>query len=273
MAVLRQSQAERIARDAVVLDLGDLSRQGQGILARAKADAEAILKQAAAERQKLLAGARDEGLAKGMEEGKKKGTEEGRRLGQEAGLAERREALAKLEAAWTAALEDFQRERERMLLDARQDVVRLAVMMGERIVKRTLELDASVVLAQIEAVLSQLAKPTKLTLTVAPTDEALAREAMPGLWARFPAAQHVDFRVDAAIAPGSCIAHTGSGGAIDATIPTQLDRMVAALMPGGSKGGSEERRDEGPTNSSDAPSPGASVPDSSSPPPSQGPAA
>lgn len=268
MAVLRQSQAQRIAHDAIVLDLGDLSRQADGVRARARADAEAILSAAAAERQRLLAGARDEGFAKGLEEGRKKGTEEGRKAGLDAALAERRESLAKLEVSWGAALEEFTRQREQMLLEARQDVLALAVMMGERITKRTVEIDASVVAAQIEAVLALLARPTRLTIAVSPPDEALVREAMPQLLARFPSAQHAEVVVDQALTPGSCVARTSTGGAIDATIPTQLDRMISALMPGGRKAGSEEPRNErGPGGTSPLSS---SVPDSSPP---QGPAA
>src|SRR5689334_7022331 len=121
MAVIRQSQAQRIAHDAIVLDLGDLTRQADGVRARAKADAEAILSAAAAERQRLVAGARDEGFTRGLEEGRKQGTEEGRKTGLDAALTERREALTKLEASWGAALEEFTRQREQMLLDARQD--------------------------------------------------------------------------------------------------------------------------------------------------------
>src|SRR6185436_20924680 len=110
-----------IAHDAIVLDLGDLSRQAEGVRSPAKADAEAILKQAAAERQRLISGAREEGLARGIEEGRKQGLDEGRKLGEAAALTERREALQKLEQAWSAALDEFLAARERMLLDARQD--------------------------------------------------------------------------------------------------------------------------------------------------------
>lgn len=231
MAVLRQADAVRIARDAIVLDLGDLARQGEQVRARAKADAEGILTRAAAERQKMLAGARDEGLTLGLAEGRKKGMEEGRKEGAAAALVEQRGSLQKLEAAWSAALDDFIQQREGVLLEARQDVLRLAVMMGERITKRKIEVDPSVVVGQLEAALALLAHPTRLTMAVSPADEALAKEAMPGLMSRLPSAQHVDLVIDPALTQGSCIARTGAGGMIDASIPTQLDRMVAALMP------------------------------------------
>jgi flagellar biosynthesis/type III secretory pathway protein FliH len=100
------------------------------------------------------------------------------------------------------------------------------------VTKRTVELDPSVIVGQLEAVLGLLAKPTRLTVAIAAGDETLAREAMPELMAKFSAAQHVDLIVDASMQPGSCIARTAAGGTFDASIPAQLDRMVAALMPG-----------------------------------------
>jgi flagellar assembly protein FliH len=215
----------------------------------------------------LLSGARDEGFARGLEEGRRQGLEEGHKQGAAAALAERRQALQILEAAWSAALEEFTRERERMLLDARQDVLALAVMMGERITRRKTELDPGVIAAQLEAVLALLAQPTRLTIAVSPTDEELARQAVPGLMARFPAAQHVDFAIDPSLAPGSCVARTGRGGTIDASIPTQLDRMVTALMPGAGKERGDEGAGPGAGDPSSLPS---SVRDSS---PRQGPAA
>jgi flagellar biosynthesis/type III secretory pathway protein FliH len=104
--------------------------------------------------------------------------------------------------------------------------------MGERVTKRTVQLDPTVIVGQLEAVLTLLAKPTRLTVAIAPGDETLAREAMPDLMAKFSAAQHIDLIVDQAMQPGSCIARTAAGGTFDASIPAQLDRMVAALMPG-----------------------------------------
>jgi flagellar assembly protein FliH len=245
MAVIRQSEAHRIVKDAIVLDLGDLSRQAEGVRTRAKADAEAMLTKAAAERSKLISGAREEGLAQGLAKGRAEGFEAGKKQGYDAALAERRELLKKLDAAWAAALEEFSRERDRMLLEARQDVLRLAVLMGERVTKRKVELDPTVIVGQMEAVLTLLAKPTRLTVAIAPGDEALAREAMPEMMAKFSAAQHIDLIVDASMQPGSCVARTAAGGTFDASIPAQLDRMVAALMPAGRKEGGEEGRNEG----------------------------
>lgn len=236
MAVIRQAPADRIAQDAIVLDFGDLTRQGDQLRARAKADAQAVLAAAAAERQRLISTARDEGLAQGHAEGLERGVAEGRLQGAEKAHAERRDELEALLAGWSNALGDFERAKEKMLLEARQDVLRLAVMMGERVTRRTVQVDPHVAAAAMEATLALLARPTRATISVHPDDERVAREALPALLVRMGAhandGSHVELRTDSALCRGSCITQSQGGGRIDASIPTQLDRMVAALLPG-----------------------------------------
>ena len=231
MAVIRQAVADRVVQDAIVLDLGDLTRQGEQVRARAMAEAESILARAQVERQRLLASAKDEGFKQGHAEGHAKGLEEGAAKGYAAALAERRQQLDTLAAGWGAALARFEQERDGLLLEAREDVLRLSVLLGERVTRRKIEVDPQVVAAQLEQVLSLLAQPTRLAVCVNPADEPLAREAMPALMSRFPAAQHVDLKLDAALPRGSCTATTAGGGCIDASIHTQLDRIVNALLP------------------------------------------
>lgn len=214
-----------------MLDLGDLSRQGEQIRGRAKADAEALLTSAAAERKRLIADGREHGLATGHAEGFAKGMEEGRAQGEAAAATERRAALDALMVGWTQALEAFERGRDTMLLEARQDVLRLAVMMGERITRKMASIDPTVITAQMESVLTQLFKPTRVTIRINAEDEPVAIAAIPAFLQRFRGAQHVEIVPDATLPRGACIAETAGGGVIDASIATQLDRMVAALMP------------------------------------------
>src|SRR5437879_148228 len=104
MALIKNSNAAVIARDAVVLDLSDLRRQGEALLAQARARADQVLAEAAAERDRLVAGAaeagRDQGLAEGLADGRARGLDEGRAQA----IAGYKPRLESLEAAWTAAL-------------------------------------------------------------------------------------------------------------------------------------------------------------------------
>jgi flagellar assembly protein FliH len=231
MAVIRQSEALRLASEAISLDLGDLSRQADALIARARDQAAATLAQAKQERDKLFASvheqAREQGHAKGLEQGRLAGLEVGR---QEA-LAERREKLSQLDEKWTAAVTSFEASRAGMLLQAREDVLDLALLLAEKVTRRQCAVDRSVVVSQLEQVLAAIARPTALLVLVHPLDEPLVRAALPGVTSRFPAAQHVELRADATLAPGACLARTQGGGVIDASIETQLRRIAESLVP------------------------------------------
>lgn len=233
MALIRQAAANTAAREAVVLDLGDLAAQGELLKARARAEADRILAAARDQREKLVrdgaADGRREGLARGVEEGRKQGAEAGRKEA----LAAHGERLKTLEASWGAALAAFEADRDRMLVEARQDVVRLAAAIGELVTKRALALEPGRVTDQLAAVLALLARPTRLVVAVHPDDEPIVRESLPGLAARIGAAAHVELVADTTLERGSCVARSGAGGEIDASIRTQLERISEVLLPAG----------------------------------------
>jgi len=231
MAVLRQGEAVRVADRAIVLDLGDLKRQGEALRAHTQSQISTMLAEAKAERERLLASARDEGRAQGLREGREAGLRQGADEGRQAALQEHRAALGTIEAAWKSALAHFVGERERLLSDARQDVVRLATLIASRVVKRHLEFDPGVIEGQLAAVIAQLSRPTRLVVTIHPDDEPIARAALPGLLAALGNAKHVDLRTDASLTRGSCVAVTPGGGVIDASIESQLERIVQTLLP------------------------------------------
>lgn len=250
MALIKHANAAQIAREAIVLDLGDLTRQGQALIDSARARADQILADARAERDRLIAGAaekgRAEGLARGLEEGRAKGSEEGRA----AALSEHRERLARLASSWQVALDEFAAQRQMLLNHAHADILKLAAMIAERVVKRAIELDAGVVTDQVRAVLASVTRPTELLLRVHPEDLETARAAMPELLSAFELVRGAEVVGDPSLSRGSCVASARAGpggiggGEIDASIGTQLDRIVEALLPSGGGGDLRPRNAE-----------------------------
>jgi flagellar biosynthesis/type III secretory pathway protein FliH len=229
MALIRHSNAATMARDAVVLDLGDLRRQGEIIKLRAREEAEAILAEARAERERLLGTAAEEGraagVAKGIEEGRKKGEDAGRA----GAMTEFKRRLEALESGWSAALAGFESAREQMLMEARHEVVAVALRIGELVTKRALAATPDAAVDQVEALLRLLTRPMRAVLRVHPDDRAVVEAALPALAERIAAAQHVELVTDTALSHGSCVLRAAGGGEIDATIETQLARFAAAL--------------------------------------------
>lgn len=231
MALIRQANSSAATRDAIVLDLGDVMRQGEAMRAAAKESAARIVEDAKRERDRLLAAAAEQGHREGME----RGTAEGRRAGEELGrrdaLAEFKERLNTLDTAWSAAAVRFEQDRERMLLEARQDVLRLAIRLGELVTRRAIEVRPETVVDQLAAVLDQIARPSRLAIRMHPQDRKLVEKALPGLSQAAAKASHIELNEDATLERGSVIAATDSGGEIDASIQTQLERIAQALVP------------------------------------------
>ncbi len=231
MPLLKHTQIDQIAHDAIVLDLGDLRKQAERLKAAAQAQADRIIAQAQAQAQRLTGEAHGIGHAAGFEAGKAQGLEQGRAEGKAEALAAMQEQLEQLHHAWAATLDELDARQKQMRLDARHDLIALALAIAEKVTKRIPQVQPECVVDQLGAAIEQIAHPSDLTVTIHPDDRSLVEEALPALCAKFDNAQHVRLADSADIAPGGCVLRYGRGR-IDATLQTQLDRIVHTLLPG-----------------------------------------
>lgn len=231
MAVIKRADADRIARSAMILDLGDLHRHGEELKSSAKRSAETMLAQAKAERERLIGTAEADGRKAGFDAGFKEGRDAGFAEGQAKAIEQATELIRELTAAWTAGLERFTAERESMLDVSRDQIVRLAALMAERVTKRVVEIDDRVVAGQVAEALSMVTSPGRLRVVVHPADRELAEMVLPDLLKTIDSNPHAELEIDEAVGPGGCIVRTDAGGEIDATIKTQLSRLIAEVLP------------------------------------------
>ena len=237
MALIRSGDASRVLGEAMVLDLGDLVRQGDQMRRRAEEEARRIIEDGERERQRLISGAREEGHALGYAAGLAEGRAVGRSEGRATALAESAQGLEALTTHWNAALQVFVSERERMFREAKDEVVRIALLLAEKVTRRAITANPGVVVSELEAVLAMLARSTRLKVQVHPEDEPLAREALPGVMSKFPMVEHLELVTSGSISRGSVIARTATGGVIDASIETQMSRIAEAMLPAEKAGG------------------------------------
>lgn len=242
MALIRQSDAERIAKDAIVLDLGDLKRQGDELVTRAHARATLVMQEAQREREALVATGHAEGFAKGLAEGHAVGRAAGLAEGRAAALESRTAELARIEAGWKEALGTFLSEREALVASARDDLLRLAIEIAKGATARLLVADPGLTAGLMAEAVASAARASRLVICVHPEDEPICREALPALMARFPECEHAEVRPDFSLARGSVIVRTPGGGEVDGSASTRLERIARALVPGTAEsGGSQER--------------------------------
>jgi flagellar biosynthesis/type III secretory pathway protein FliH len=232
MALVRSTAGSMVAREAVVLDLGDLQRHAQRIQDGAREEAARIVAEARAERERLLVGASDEGYKAGFERGLAEGRAEGTKTGHAQAFAERAALLKPLAEGFALAVHQFQADRDTMLAEAQRDVIRLAASLTQRVVKRAVELDPSLVQGQIAEVLALVMRATRVQLTINPADRPLVMECLPALAQRLVGARDVQLVDDVSVERGFCAARLMESGArVDASMRVQLERITQALLP------------------------------------------
>ena len=179
MALIRQASRDQVAKDAIVLHLGDLVRQGDTLKEQAVGKARDVIREAHAERTRLIEGAREEGFAAGKTAGFAEGMKHGTEAGFRQAVVDGKERCTGLERAWKQQLVEFISNRDALYAAAHEDVLTLAMAIAEKVIKRTVEFDKEVAARQIQSVLASLAAPTRLVILVHPDDQKVVEEMMP----------------------------------------------------------------------------------------------
>lgn len=231
MALIKQAKSQRLTKQAIVLDMGDLGRQAERLLAAARTEAARITEDAHARAQQLIDQADQRGYTEGMERGLIEGRDAGHREGREKSLAEIGQQLGELTRQWTAALHQWESDRRDMFQDAREDVIRFAFEIARKIVHRVSSSDPGIVIDQVVAALAMVGRTTSVEIAIHPQDRPFVESVLPQLVQTVSGCAHASLRDEPSLLRGGCVVRTAGGGHIDASIQTQLDRIAEALVP------------------------------------------
>lgn len=248
MPVLKSDHARNAIQSAVVLDLGDIGRQAARLRADAEAKAQKILEDARVKADALIAGAEEKGFEQGRAAGLEQGLAEGREQGRAEGLAQMTDRVAQMQANWDESLGSWEAARSSLEAEARQTVIRFAVCLAEKLVHRTAAVDDTVIVDQVAAALAHVLRPTDVTVRICPGDRPILQEALPDLLARFDHLTHIHLVDDVSLTPAGCVVSYGQGR-IDASIQTQLDRIVELMVPSRRSESSPDSLPDGPAAS------------------------
>jgi flagellar assembly protein FliH len=233
MAMIKSRQADTLSHQAIVLDLGDLRRQAAELRAAAEAEAQRIIADAEHRAAQLGQAAEQEGRqagqAAGHAAGYAAGLDAGRKQGYEQALAQHQPVFEQIQKAWIDAAGQWDAQRRQMIQEARQSVLKLAVEMARKIVHRVALTDSQVIVDQVVAAIEHVARPCDVRVLIHPDDRPALQAAMPELARQLTAAQHVTLADDPSIQRGGCVVTYGQGR-IDATLQTQLERLVEAML-------------------------------------------
>lgn len=230
MALIKGNEAAQLIREAIVLDLGDVAHQAAQIRAAAEDKAKRILAEAQVQAQRLTANAHEQGLAEGQAKGYEKGLVEGRAAGRAEAAKQAAEEFGRLQQAWLTAVQQWDEQRHGLEVGSREAVLEFALRLGEKLVHRIIEVDPTVIVDQLSAAMSHVLSPTDLVVRICPQDRPVLEQAMPQLAAEWSHLRHVRLVDDPQVSRGGCLVSYGQGR-IDATLDTQLRRIVEVLLP------------------------------------------
>jgi flagellar assembly protein FliH len=213
----------------------DIEAQATALLRGARRAAEQLLAEAQREADALKLQARAEGLSEGERDGLAKGLEEGRRTGHQAAMNEMKAQLAQVWAALSSAVTQLESARIELEAAGISEVVGLSTAIARRVTKRQAAIDPTVLTANIGEAMSLAVHAADVRIVINPAQRQTLTRELPKLQLHWPNLKHVELVEDASVSPGGCRVMTRHGE-VDAQIDTQLDRVIAELMPENSPG-------------------------------------
>lgn len=230
MAVMKGDQAAPMLKEAIVLDLGDIGQQAAKIRAAAEARAAKIEDEARQRAAALIDNAHTKGYEEGCEAGVAQGMQDGLEQGRNQAFAQATDELNQLQKSWQQAIGELEQLHKTLHSEARSAVLELALRLAEKMVHRVIEVDQSVIIEQVASALAHVLGAYDVIVRVSPEDTPVLEQALPDLLAEFSQLKHIQIAQDASIARGGCVVNFGQGQ-IDATLETQLQRVVALMLP------------------------------------------
>ena len=208
----------------------DIEAQATALLRGARRAAEQLLAGAQREADALKLQARAEGLTEGERDGLAKGLEEGRRSGHQAAMNEMKAQLGQVWAALSSAVTQLESARIELEAAGITEVVELSSAIARRVTKRKAAIDPVVLTENIREAMSLAVHAADVRIVINPAQRQTLTQELPKLQLHWPNLKHVELVEDASVSPGGCRVMTRHGE-VNAQIDTQLDRVIAELMP------------------------------------------
>jgi len=191
--------AVRASRPGVIdAEVFDARQQAKDIVEQARREAAAIKEAAQKEKDGVLAAARD--------------------AGRQEGLAQATEVVLRAKQEYAA-----------VLAASEPEIVKLSLLIAEKIIGHQLENDPDVVLSIVAQAIESVRQQRELVLRVNPEDAKLLREGRKKLMDMLGRTKDIAVRDDPEVARGGCIIET-EHGTVEAELKTQLKMLEVALL-------------------------------------------
>jgi flagellar assembly protein FliH len=226
MALIKSAAAPKVS----VFSMQDIEKHARDMLLRARQQADQLLAEAMKEGEALKLKMGEEGRDAGYAAGHAKGLDEGKVAGGEQALIECREELSGLVSALQGAVGDIDSSRRKLEAEALREVVELAIGIARRITLRQGQLDSQVLVESLKEAMKVVVHASDVRVVLNPAQKQSLQDVLPRLQTQWPELKHVELVEDSNVSPGGCRICTAAGE-VDAQLDTQLDRIVADLLP------------------------------------------
>jgi flagellar assembly protein FliH len=224
-----EQASEQVGRLGMrAFQLNDVLHEAKQTIASARQDAAGLVEHARRQADSIRQTARKEGYQAGFAEGRKAGSESGRKEAFEAASKAFAEQQASLIATCQQVIDEINAKRADWWAAARQDLVELALAIARRVVRCVGQRERDAVVGNLEEAVALAGKRSEVVIQVNPADVEAARAFARDLMDRQETWKHVPVVECAEISPGGCRVQW-AGGAVDATLETQLDRIAREL--------------------------------------------
>ncbi len=214
----------------------DLERQGRALVTHATAQARQILVDAEATSRQRADEQQQAAYAAGLDQGRREGLEGVERevraaaleAGRKAAVAAAQENVARLSAALSAGLAEFEQRKHHLLATAESGLIELALAVARRVCKIQSERSTEPARANARTLLDMVKHVEDLELHVHPAELQTLQDVAADFVQSTGRQQHVTLVADPAVTRGGCVLRTRAG-LIDASVENQLDRIATAL--------------------------------------------
>lgn len=200
--------------------LFEAKKESQLIIKQAQEKAEAILKEAKTEVDKITQKVQQEAYEKGFNTGFNTGQEEGIKKGEEIiknALGEIRNVLC-----------EAKHKREEIIQTNQELIINLALMIAKKIIKTELATNQEAIFKNLNQALKKVRDKEKIKVKINPVHLSLLEARKEELLSQLAGIKGIDFEEDTSLEPGGCKIETNFGF-IDATISSQLEIIEGAL--------------------------------------------
>ena len=176
---------------------------------------------------------RKAGMAEGLVTGRKQGVEEGRQAGMKEGEAKSRAALAAQFALLAKVAAELDTTRNGMVREAEQEVLKLSLMVAEKVVRTHLEQDPNLI-EFVRQLLAVVTDKTRVVVRLCPENAQALGDVRTSLAAGAEGGA-LNIVSDDRLSRGDCVVETNSGN-FDARVSSQMSEIRRQLEGGQAQG-------------------------------------